>query len=971
MEDINLTIFNDDALPHALVVDDYIIAIKRYPGGTIWEPHQMYDRYTQELLRAKARDIFRERDRDGYKLIIPEALSAGIIRYDSKSRGVYNEVELENELRSSIRHQRVRPKMDETHRKLQLELRGGQIFMHPRIAESIEFSILSKEKASCSHTPMNCSYEVLLSGGMNVGAGTCYDLSGRIKLKVIGDVDQHRHSRPDVLGRMIHVGDPRVINRENRVEAQQFIDRSIAPSKFPLKQLIFDRRKALDADVRIMIREEDASAELNEMGRQWMGDQRVNIVEDVIQNLVKKGNRQEKIPHRNEREMQARFRNVITTNLQDQRRGNEVQNIRQTPHQADEKKFAAVLLMTGCDIVKRTIWSDEETAILRGLYEYAHDKLGCVYHAMKRDFRWSIRPTYTDGCANICDRKRTIMVREDYFDLQREEGDSIYKWMVSEWDKRDVKIHAREGYLYSKYSGADEDDVLVHDIDDRLYATMVDRVLANGWIEKEGLYQIIKEGVRLETFDFTKDAYINESGFLVLPEYYDKIIASNIYDCKFKISRVSITSSNNDDPWEKKTAEGVIDEQCLWKVPLPNLIDVRPCLRGELLTSNNQEYSKRFENTIEELKKDEQVYEEFKPIREGEQACIQGHVCRYLFYGQKIRVFSILKRYYPIERILELSSEEDFDYDLYLDRECYGMELKILELRSITSLICLLIDFGYEGRTTLRKESEYMKIFNEVSYATHKRKEALNRYFPRYYQRLIRVREAEDIEDILPLIFLQALLLSDPCTENTEKNSHPLFLFCSEDIKIVPIRTATQERGLPLMHCMHILKFHPGLQARKKELADDLKKMLPAIYSHWIEVEMKRLDTGDRLRTRKQIAELYYSTNCGGSYETLNFVFPIVHPNKGFVACVISSKGGSGALNEDDIKRRFKDIKNSIRGIFSINIDEGPEIQLHHSGDVQARILEKVFFEHKWHVVQVKLNGKIFENHELITKLMN
>ncbi len=334
-------------------------------------------------------------------------------------------------------------------------------------------------------------------------------------------------------------------------------------------------------------------------------------------------------------------------------------------------------------------------------------------------------------------------------------------------------------------------------------------------------------------------------------------------------------------------------------------------------------------------------------------------------------IFSLLKRYYPIERIFDLVDEDDFEYNLYLDKECYQKELSILDLRSIFALICFLIDFGYEGRETIRREDEYLRIFNEINYTKHTRKEAINRYFPRFYQKLMRVRNPEDIEDLLPLVFLQALLLSDPCTDNTEKNSHPFLLFCQDKIRVVPIRTATQERGLPLLCCMHILKFHPGLQMRKKGIEDDIKEILPAVFDYWIGMEVNRLDTGDRLRTRAQIVELYYSTNCGGSYETLNFVFPIVHPNKGFIACVISGKGGSGALNEDDVKRRFKRVQDSILGIFSVSISEGTEVQLHHSGNIQARILEKVFFEHKWHIIQVKLNGKIFENHELITKLMN
>nr|AUW64041.1 VP2 [Epizootic hemorrhagic disease virus] len=971
MEDINLTIFSDDALPHAMVVDDYVIAIKRNPNGTFLEPHQMYNRYTQEFLQGRARDVLRQNGRDGYKLIIPEALSTGIIRYENKTKGAQSEVELENQLRSSIRHQRVKPRMDEAHRKLQIELRGGQILLHPRIAESIEFSIISKENATCSHTPVNCAYEVLLSGGVNVGTGTCYDLSSRLKLRVIGDVDRHRRSMQNALGGMIHTGDPKIVNRVNQIGSQQFIDRAIGPDKFELKREIFDRLKALDVDVRKVIREEEASAELDEIGRRWMRDQNVDIVNDIIQSLVKKGSRGEKLAHRNEQGMQARFRRTIATNLRDRRQGKEVQNIRETRDQPEEKKFAAVLLMTGCDIVERAIWSNEETAILRGLYAYAHDKLGCVYRAMKKDFVWSIRPTYTDRCAGVCDRKRTIMVREDYFDLQREENDSVYKWIITEWDKNDVIISAKNGYLYSKYSGEDEDDILVHEIDDRLYMAMVDRILINGWIEKEGLSQIIKEEVRLESFDFTKDAYVDEAGFLVLPEYYDRVIASNIYDCKFKISRVSITSSSNDDPWDKKTADSIIDERCLWKIPLPNIIDVRPCFRGDLLTSNSQEYSKRFSGIIDELKEDKEIYDDFIPVQEGVRPCVQGHVCRYAFYRQKLTIFTILKRYYPIERILELTDEEDYEYNLYLDKECYKKESLILDLRSIFSLICFLIDFGYEGREITRGEDEYLKIFNEINYGGHARKEAINKYFPQFYQRLMRVRTSENIEDLLPLAFYQALLLSDPCTDNSEKSSHPLILFCQDKVRIVPIRTATHERGLPLLCCIHIFKFHPGLQMRKKGLEDDIKKTLPAIFDYWIELEMNRLDTGDRLRTRAQMVELYYSTNCGGSYETLNFVFPIVHPNKGFIACVISSKGGMGALNEDDVRRRFRRIQSSIQGIFSISIDEEMKIQLHHSGNIQARILEKVFFEHKWHIVQVKLNGKIFENHELITKLMN
>nr|QLF97691.1 VP2 [Epizootic hemorrhagic disease virus] len=971
MEDFDIAIYKRPEILHSSSVFSYPVTIELNQDGECNNIEQMYGKNSHQLFKGKATEVFRIEDNDEYKITIPEALNIGIRRYAERSSGVEVGEKYDHELAAVTTNQRIKPGFDDEHQKVVLDHECGRVMMNAKAAESVWVHLKAKEEKGCNHTREVHAYEAILSDSITICSGTCYDISTLIQVRIIGDISENKFRRRKALGGFVEVGTPQIINRIQQKTQQKILSHSVTPDLFNLKESFFIGNKAGEVDLKPRIREDPNSAEIDVLARRWHGDQSVDIADQVIYHLRQKGRKAYRMIPKNESKIDERVRLKLRSNLADRGEG-EVKNLRNTRNETPERKFAAILMMTGCDCVQRALWYDEVYPILSGILSYGLERLGCVYYELKNKFRWSIRKTYADACAGVCDERQTHVARFDYFDLNRETNDSVYKWDISTGLERGGKTTRNKGVEYATYAGDDIDQILVHDFDPQKYNDFMQRIINNGWQEKEGVGQLMKQVGNIDNYEFTKDAYIDSAGFLRLPDYYDHDICSTLYDARFRIARVPIRRQRGEDPWQKITDGDLVTENRSWSVPLDNVIDRRPCFAGKILSARKQSMSERFKEKIKELGRDEGAQKFFRKIKSDEHVCVQGDVIRYSFFTLKRRIFSMLKWYLPKTTLDDILGYEDIEYRTDQFNECFGQESIVYNAATVFQLIYNLIEFGFERRNATTETSRMNRLIIRWTYGGWiERMNILEEELPKYAEALKKSRNSKVLEDLLPMILYQALVLSSPMTSELEKRAHPFFLFCKDMIRVIPVRTQVWERGMPLSRALFVYRFHPGTISRRRAVGEEVESIIKQVYDYWIRIHFEWVGAADRLRTRREIIQAYLGSNCKGVGQLISNVFPIIHPRKGFIVGVYSNNDMDGSNVEYIVAERFNDIKASILGTFCIKIGANQQISVYGGSGVTVKLLEKVFFGHKWKIAHIKLEGKIYENHELITKLMN
>nr|CAN89149.1 VP2 protein [Epizootic hemorrhagic disease virus (serotype 8 / strain CPR 3961A)] len=970
MDSVEFAILNTTQQPDESVIYDYLasIQVRTYNDELEGKMEHLVDKNTIELTRGEARNVFERTVNSEYRISFPDAINYGIMRYDDEHER-YNEKNLmlveglkpigeyEIMLRTSVKHQRIKPEYGTQNARISFLFSGGILRVHSKFVESLKFDVINYEKEDCDHTDWDAHYDMIQRGAVMIGSGTCYDLLKQLELVVIGDIRLSTQERRHLItNQVIPVGTPEITNREPYKDKQTKVRAQQGPRFNELKQNIFSCRYGLEVKHVERLHDDPIISRLDEIADEWMRRQSSERIEEICDLLEAKG-KEVKTARTNAeyyRGARVRLYNVLKQNLV--KTTDEIRNIRGVSGERAGSILAAVLLVSACDSKKRAIWYDDDSPIYRGVMLYAIEKLGCVYYGLRKRFTWSIRSTYVDGCRRVCDRRQTFMTRIPYFDLNQEEGDSIYKWNLVAIG-REVKTNRMDGYPYEAYTGDDEDQVLVHDIDPRKYSTMIQRVIDHGWSEKDGISTIISDVGGIEKYDFTKDAYIDEAGFVKLPDYYERLIKSNLYGFSFRITRVSVTSSKTNDPWHKKTSDDLINETELWRAPLDNVIDVTQCLSGESISNTKQRRSARFNELI--------------PEDEEEKYCIQKHVLTKIKNELFTRVYSILKWYYPANLIDELIGEDEYEYHAEEYNDTFGEENLIMKSQTLSSLIVSMILMAYGDERVRETYNSTTLLYRLLEHKGKEREKYLKRVLPKFYTKITETRTAEKVEDILPLVFFQALLMSESQWVMDKRVSLPIMLFCKDQERIVPISLKSNMISSPLLQMLHIMRFHPGKVRRATVVGAEIKEVLPKVFDFWMGISFER----EALHTIRHISEQYTKNiicnYCGGNELAASFILPIVHPDRGFIVVIVTTEDVANSNAEAIARSRFGEVAKYIRGIVHISVTREGTARVRSGGGVKSRVLDKVVLGMRFQLVQIKLGENVFENHELVTKLMN
>nr|BBD17783.1 VP2 protein [Epizootic hemorrhagic disease virus 6]BDY02943.1 VP2 protein [Epizootic hemorrhagic disease virus 6] len=972
MESIEFAIINKQQQPDESVIYDYLTTIqaRTYDEKLRGKVEHMINKSTIELTQGEARNFLDRAISDEYRINFPDAVNYGIMRYDDEHER-YNEKgmillehvkpvgEYEIMLRTSVGHQRVKPEYGTQNARITFQFSGGDLRIHSKFVESLKFEIVNYETEDCDHTRWKINYDMLLEGGLMIGAGTCYDLLKQLELIVIGEIKPSTRERQNVITRqMIPVGTPEITNREPYKNKQTKIQAAFGPRVNELKKEIFSGKYGLEVKHVARLLDDPLITRLDVIAEEWMQRQSDEKVDEICDLLEAKG-KQIKAAGTNTdyyKKARARLHGVLKANLV--KTTDEIGNIRAVRNENAGSILAAVLVVSACDSQKRAIWYNDDSPIYRGVMLYATEKFGSVYYGLRRRFTWSIRPTYVDSCPRVCDRRQTFMTRIPYFDLNQEEGDSIYKWNL-EPILRDVKTTRMDGYPYEAYDGDDEDAGLVHDIDQRKYHEMIQRIIDNEWQEKDGIATIISDVGGIEKYDFTKDAYIDEAGFIKLPDYYEKQIRSKLYGYSFKITRVSITASKTEDPWHQKTVGKLISEDELWRVPLDGIVDVTQCLSGRAISDTKQKRSVRFDELLEEDDDGEK----------GE--CVQKYVLEKIRKKLFTRVFSILKWYFPTDYIDSLIGEDEYVYDTEMFNDIFNEDEFINEHQSLSSMILSMIIRAYKDEKVDELQNSTTYLYRMMERQGKEREAFLKKSMPKFYAKILKVRKAEKIEDILPFIFLQALLTSIDLQNLDKRVSLPFILFCKEEERIIPISFKDSLIPLPLLQVLHIMRFHPGEERRREQVGAEIREILPKLLDFWFNVAYERKTLSAVEHISEQYVKNIVCSYCGGNEIVASFILPITHPEKGFIVVIATTEDVANSNAEAVVKSRFSEVAKYIKGVVHISITQDGVARVRGGGGIKSRILEKVVLGTRFQLVQIKMGENVFENHELVTKLMN
>nr|AIY25169.1 VP2 [Epizootic hemorrhagic disease virus 7] len=956
------------------------IDVGRRKGDGKLRVEQLQDKHTIELVQAEARELFTYEPKTGYEVIFPDALSVGIRRYDwrhlkhskdqvgSGGQGlIASESAFEELMRSSSSNAKL--KTDFEGEQIHHELSYCDIYMDATMAETLEISAHNNEDINCFHGEDVILYNHLLTEAICVGSGTCYDLENHIQIKTVGEVGVYAQDHRDVLGRLHPRGEKRITRRFQDNETKT-LNTSIMPADFDLKKKIFDGEIAVEVEKRELIQYDDEVIQLDRIAEKWIDDQNVDESDKIIMLLEEIGRKDKRIEPSNSDDMRKRFRQQLLVNLR--KTDGEVRNIRNNQRQEKPKRMAAVLIITMCDVLKRAIWGNDRFELVRGTYTYAKCKMGSVYNAMWRDMAWQLRSAYKDQCPRVCDRRKYIMQRYNYFSLSKEIGDTIYKWDVKNI-RDNEKTNREEGWLYKSIGDEDEGEgELIHDFDEAKYTEYMQRVIQGPWVEKDGIGILMKEEGAIEQFDFTQDAYIDEAGFLRLPPYYNKLIKSSLYESSFKIRRIDIRQNKGQDPWIQKTEDEVKKENEMWLLPLRSVLDWALCLTGNILSTAKQEQSARFAAIVEALKKEKDVVRQ-KYSRNELYTCPTLNVLSYTGYRQRRFVFSILKNHLPKDILMSIYPEEDMEYDPHDYTECMGKEDVLMKMTSIFEVVLYLIQMGFERQILMPGEEE-VRVIKQRMIERERRDEILEALAPNF-SRIIKMSERPSEtaknENLLPMYFYQALVLSNEVIYEDVNRSHPMLMLCEKRIRIVPVRTNFWQKIVPLLSVLHILKYHAGWRTREEPIEEDIRTVWPYLVRYWLDLEFKQKEITDPTIIRKHPMNTHLSTYCVRMSEVYSFALPIVHPTKGVIAVGVIPQVISNAQGFSIIRERFSSIERYVHARIILRVSDDGHVQVYGEGNVKCSILEKFCCGRKTKIVRIKLNGKVYANPEIISKLMN
>nr|AHE77362.1 VP2 [Tibet orbivirus] len=604
--------------------------------------------------------------------------------------------------------------------------------------------------------------------------------------------------------------------------------------------------------------------------------------------------------------------------------------------------FSALILISACDAAQDKVTWETKHACCRGALLFAESILGDAYHYLRSTLSWSVRLKYYPNYKEE-EKKQYIYRKASLFDPKIKKGMRIIMWNTK-LVKPKHDLHINTGHLCEKFY-EDEFD-LYYWFNEEKYTDVISKVIDGDLLIKDVTHDsVFDDQVNIFKMDISKDAYLNEEGDLYLPPYMKKKIFCPMFLLYLEPDFLVLETEPQKDIWTQRVKEGFlvgVNEMANYCVK--DKLSVAPGVAGESLKKNQ-------EGT---------AYFDFLQTLWGKKGA-----CK-LEAVTKQNLTSLFRSILSVTKYLRSAEELMSKYkDKYTIDNVIWEEGDILDkFKNISQLFLYVLGHTAENKPYHFEEFEAQQLHQRIVEG-HLEGVAAEHY-PRLYEILSGRKKELVVGDLLWYNVVLAMIFTHRNIVLQQVTVH-FFLFASEvRMYPVPARMVT----LPLV--LTLMKFHPGLVARKRALNEAEIIVARAMINHLRSNRICSIYNAVRtLDSKRMQFQIYSGSLCKGVTEMVYMVRAITYPRPGLLIVALSDDAVSPEVVRQRLYKNFRFQKASIMGIVVVTLRGDSSATCSATGVCSVKQVERNFMRLRHDVIIVKVRGCTLGNEELMSKIMN
>nr|CAD2286088.1 VP2 [Bluetongue virus] len=701
--------------------------------------------------------------------------------------------------------------------------------------------------------------------------------------------------------------------------------------------------------------------QLQEVQRKWdsSGKQGSVVYAYEICGALSEIGRKESNVHRetvDEEGILSRFQHELDDIFSQMNRENLAVRSTKSYHATSEEQFYALIMIAATDTYSGRIWRTNPYPSLRGALIAAECKLGDVYNTLRKKFNWSVRRTYGEA-ERALENNKYVYTRINLFESNLSVDDEVIYWRYERMTP--IETTYDNGYICTEQKKGGQKGCRIDEV-----WSIQERVeeITAGWLQESLKLHTILTDPNLLTIDFEKDAYVESDSGLTMPNYFNKWIRSPMFNARLRLTKGRIYAEKTSDPWNNRIMDGTIKASTeSLGYALGGFYDLCPQFVDDVLSTNQQQSS------VFEYLSTREDFSKLTPYARGERVC--PHTGGVL-YTLRRTALEVLTNYMKLDPECHQGSEyvayrhPSVEYD---HLEC------VLEMEDLAQLVCYVIDCIFERRRQLRDVMEARRIVNLIQSASGKRRhEILERVFPTFFTRFLKLRDVELIRDLSIVNFLPLLfLVHDNIVYQHRQWSVPMILY-DRSIKLIPVEVGAHANRFGFKSFYNFIQFHPGDARKRQEAEDAHKKMGQICYAYYTDttISQGRVDV-PVITTKLDTLKVYMAAICGGLSDSLVYALPVAHPEKCIVLITIGDDKLDPHIRAELVVSKYRYSRKHIRGVVSICLNKTGSFKVYANGIAAFRICDKTILNYSCKAILIKTPGYVFGNDELMTKLLN
>nr|ADT78576.1 VP2 [Bluetongue virus] len=961
MDELGIPIYGRNYPEHLLKGYEFLIntGIKYPSQGGRHDVSKIPEMFAYDIKDEGIRDALRYTPTRNDGVVLPRIVDISLRGYDirksvieaNKSNSFHTDIDwVQWMIKDSMDQQPLKISIDEEHSRVVHSLFNCQVKIDAKKADTLSYHVEAIENAEkeCLHTRGQLCNHLVRMDLLHAAQEIAYVLKPTYQLVVHSErastSDNFELGGQGVItlrrGHRIQMGDEaytKLMERLVRLTVQGSVPRKIQNE---IEQLEAIRTKwAAGRFDPVYINSQDLCRILSRIGR-IMLDQEAEPVDEDSLSL------------RFQQALDEKFR------LNDSER-NKIFEFK--THRKDEDRFYVLLAIAASDTYNSRIWWSNPYPCLRGALIAAETKLGDVYFTLRSWYDWSVRSSYIPR-ERERETEKYIFSKVNLFDYEAGPSSKVIHWEYQLYE-RERAVTLERGNPCDLYPDED-DEIIITKFDDAKYSEMVGEIINGGWNEEEfKMFKLLQKKGNVLTIDFEKDAKLNNTSEVILPDYYGKWIIAPMFNSKMRIIETEIATNKSDDPMVKRTLKPMIDDPVeLQRYTLARYYDIRPGLMGRSLMRTQTQST--FDAKTSELSDYEKVITRFGVIKKPTKPCVTL-TGRYILEKYSLLLIGMLECHTEVER----DPQEEFTHPkIDLQFKFNGNTLS-----DLNQTIVFIIDYLYEKRNYVRSVYEARYIISKIrSSVGAARMNILEFHFPTFARLVSNARRPVYVKDLMVVNLLPLLFITgDNIIYKHRQWSIPLLLY-TDQVKVIPLEVGSSNNRQGLVSYLEYMYFFPSLADRASKVDESMIKVSREIVNYYMSTTISEGGVNfNVVSTKSLLFDLYLSSVCGGVSDGVVWYLPITHPYKCVVAIEVCDDKTPARLRCDRLRLRFPLSVRHLKGIVIIQINEEGGFEVYTEGIVTHRVCKKSLLKHVCDIVLLKFHGHVFGNDEMLTKLLN